>query len=763
MGSPDQREGSQGAFGLYILNETPKDQGSGTVFPIGPVELQSQTGKSKENEFSRRKFLKVSAVGAAKVAILAACGSQHPLATPESVRIPNIGDPFVSRDLPDGSTVATLKNGKLSESIPNYGEAPHAKELVNGLFTTFRDSWKVPTSGVDVGYISIQHPPPNPFSAELATVQYTDDLPQLIHDPNDKIYVLAYPAIDPQDNVVKTTINIGVWSKGETKDGRLAYTLSLADSNELKQNKAVKPTLNILYAIAQEERGGSTYGIAVEDQVTHAQRGYQVITDDPGVFTVESLFQIPVAKAQELEATATIIATATATVADTATARATATAFPTAEPTKHAEITPIPDPSKELETYLNSSEARLWTNAYTDAMDFKADEVSARLLQADAYKILEDAQKNQMEVLIDPQTQCPLFIKEDVNFRPIGLKDLESHLNMEAGDSLVYKRSQQNGFALVDSDSYHNMQARNYDVITLAQGTYWKWFERTKDEPIDKYSASDIQEQIRIIKQMKQNNPSLKIRIAPFGSFPEDNPDWLKGLSADEAKHYLAQHMQDLFTLLKENDLTPDEYVVVNEPYFKGKTWVRQDALYDSAGYDYITYAFQTAREIVGDKPVLLYNETANNSEYQAPYNYYTNLTKQEVKALKQADISNFAVGMQMHLFGNSPINENDLTKTMQDYGVPVYITELDVDVSMLSPQARDKALSDIYTSVFRAAIKSGVCKGISTWNGVDTLSSPVDYQGKKDASPTLFSGSTDPAPKKVYFQVLKELLSNFS
>ena len=99
----------------------------------------------------------------------------------------------------------------------------------------------------------------------------------------------------------------------------------------------------------------------------------------------------------------------------------------------------------------------------------------------------------------------------------------------------------------------------------------------------------------------------------------------------------------------------------------------------------------------------------------------------------------------------------------MQEYGVPVYITELDVDVSMLPEQDRNQALFDIYTSVFRASVKSGVCQGISTWNGVDDLSTAVDYEGKTDASPTLFSGSVNPQPKEVYYKVLKELLSNFN
>ena len=346
-------------------------------------------------------------------------------------------------------------------------------------------------------------------------------------------------------------------------------------------------------------------------------------------------------------------------------------------------------------------------------------------------------------------------------WRSIGLKDLENAINLEAGDSLVYNKK--NDRPIV-SDAYHMMMANNYSVITIAQGAYWKFFEREMDAPIDKYSSSDIKAQIQIIKNMKLINPNLKVRIHPFGSFAQANPDWLKGLSPDEAKIQLKQHMQQLYSLFIDNGLIPDEVVVVNEPFFQGSGWIRDDALYrDGLGYDYILYAFSVAQEIVGDKTTLIYNDTANNSETQVPYNFYTGLTKQVVEMLKNAGIKNFAVGMQMHLNGNAPVNENDLIQTMQNYGVPTYITELDVDTSMLPLEQRDTALTNIYTTVYRAAIKSSVCKGISTWNGVDDLTVAVDYNGNIDASPSMFTNSSNPQPKQVYYNVLKTLLSELN
>lgn len=347
----------------------------------------------------------------------------------------------------------------------------------------------------------------------------------------------------------------------------------------------------------------------------------------------------------------------------------------------------------------------------------------------------------------------PLFVESEEGWRKIRLNDC-----IEAGDSLVYKK---NDNSVVSDFSYLDLLAREYSTITIAQGNYWKWFERSKDDSIDRYARSDIEAQINTIKSMRVKNPYLQIRVAPFGSFPENNPDWLKGLSSAEAQKQLREHMQQVFDIYKEKGVVPNQYVVTNEPFFQGPGWVREDALYRAAGsYDYIVQAFKDARAIVGPEPILLYNDTANNSLISGQYNFYTELTKKNIDAIVAGGDKNVAVGMQMHLLGNVPVSEDDLAKTMQYYGVPIYLTELDVDVSMIPAGQRAETLSRFYSTVYRAALKSGVCRGISTWNGVDSLSWLVDgVKDKVGADPTMFDKNYQ--PKLAYYAVLKELLDS--
>lgn len=347
----------------------------------------------------------------------------------------------------------------------------------------------------------------------------------------------------------------------------------------------------------------------------------------------------------------------------------------------------------------------------------------------------------------------PLMIKQEKGeWRKTVLKDF-----FDSGDTLVWIKTDG---SYVTDDKYHSLLAQEYQMVTLAQGNYWKWFERDKDAVTDKWSKGDIESQIAIIKKMQQTNPSLQVRVHPFGSFPEANPDWLKGLSKEEAQKQLKDHMQALYDVYQKSGITPSQYVVANEPYFQGSNWVRQDALYqDAGGYNYIPQAFKDARAIVGSDAVLLYMDTANNSKKPGVYNYYTELTKKNIDLIKSNGDQNIAVGMQMHLFGNAPLDEKDLIATMQYYGTDVYVTELDVDVSMIPEAQKAETLAKFYSTVYSAAQKSGVCRGVTTWNGVDSLSTPVDRDKKTGAQPTMFNG--DYSPKLAYYAVMKELLNN--
>lgn len=354
------------------------------------------------------------------------------------------------------------------------------------------------------------------------------------------------------------------------------------------------------------------------------------------------------------------------------------------------------------------------------------------------------------------------FSTETTGLSEVGQKDIWSRLNIMIGDTMVYIKASKNGQpgVYLESPKYHETLAKNYSVLTIAQGNYWDGFERKKGEAPNEWSEKDIKYQINAVKKMKQTNPDLRVRVHPLASFPQSNPKWLVGLSVGEAKAALSKHIQDVVTLYKNNGITPDEYVVVNEPYISEGSIYREDTLHNILGDDYIASAFKETRRIVGDKPLLIYNDTANNSLTQREYSYYTKLTKINIGRIKAAGVQNIAVGMQMQLEARLPFDKEDFKKTMQWYGTNVVITELAVDGSGVDPQKRQQRVADVYCDVASGAIESGVCLGVSTWNGVDEISDPVDYRGKADAAPTLFINPDDPQKKLAYYAVLARVFS---
>ena len=177
---------------------------------------------------------------------------------------------------------------------------------------------------------------------------------------------------------------------------------------------------------------------------------------------------------------------------------------------------------------------------------------------------------------------------------------------------------------------------------------------------------------------------------------------------------------------------------------------------------NYTELAFQTAREINPQATLILndnLNETPSRPFFESDLKIINNLKE---KGLVDG------IGMHMHLDGSKDIDVESLIKGMQAYGVPVYITELDVDmrrVNLNDPQRLEKQ-AEIYRKVMHACLVSGVCKLFGTWNTGDAYSWLEDPNGggsallpgsSKNADPTMFFD--DLSPKLAFFAVMAEMV----
>lgn len=198
-----------------------------------------------------------------------------------------------------------------------------------------------------------------------------------------------------------------------------------------------------------------------------------------------------------------------------------------------------------------------------------------------------------------------------------------------------------------------------------------------------------------------------------------------------------------------------DEAVVVNEPYPAPYRVRKSDILYEKIGPEYVAISFRAAKAAAPSVTRIL-NDTANH----ALRGMLTQLDRDLAQQLAAESLID-GMGVQMHLDGANTPKPADVAATLQSYGVPVFVTELDVDMQNVtgSDDERRARQAQVYADMMGAALQSGVCRSISVWGITDRLSFPVRTLGDTNAAPTMFGD--DLSPKPAYYSV-RDALQNY-
>lgn len=187
-----------------------------------------------------------------------------------------------------------------------------------------------------------------------------------------------------------------------------------------------------------------------------------------------------------------------------------------------------------------------------------------------------------------------------------------------------------------------------------------------------------------------------------------------------------------------------------NEAYIAGDVFQR------AIGSDYVDIAFQTARD-TDPSAILIYNDYDNHTISGER----TSVTKDIVWQLKAKGLID-GVGLQMHLDGANPPRKEDVIAAMQSYGLPIYVTEFDVNLRQVggSQEQRSAVQAGIYKTMLEACLESQVCTHFVVFQTVDkysvweTMPSLPFYS--HNADPTPFDD--DMKPKAAYFAMSNTL-----
>jgi endo-1,4-beta-xylanase len=183
---------------------------------------------------------------------------------------------------------------------------------------------------------------------------------------------------------------------------------------------------------------------------------------------------------------------------------------------------------------------------------------------------------------------------------------------------------------------------------------------------------------------------------------------------------------------------------------------MRESVWYKVIGPDYIEQAFRFAREADPDAKLFYndYNTEGMGSKSGAVYKM--------VKELKEKGVPIDGVGLQMHIGaapGEAPSAKALAAniKRLNDLGLEVHITEMDVKIQKLSGTDEEKfqKQADVYAMVLKTCLEAENCTALVTWGLTDQFSWIPGFTGHPDA-PLLFDKKYQPKP--AYHALIKVL-----
>jgi endo-1,4-beta-xylanase len=413
---------------------------------------------------------------------------------------------------------------------------------------------------------------------------------------------------------------------------------------------------------------------------------------------------------------------------------------PTAEPTEIALT-----PEQQLTEYLQTADAKESIDQFVSAMksagiEITKEQVSQNLTIVD--------KKNDGTPFVD--TNGNPYIIAAYNFDPdptktgelfegsIPLAMLEktsppfNKINSVFFTNAGFRRGVELTGYWFNNQQWKSIVGSEFNFGVSAWGTSWAEVEPYKDT----FDFNVLDTQLNFLANNKMGARGGILH-------PADIPDWLRNgnFSREELDQILKNHINQI---VNHSRGRINEWIVVNESYISP---YRTDDIFYKAfqGYDYVYLAFQYMRD-ADPSAKLIYNDSDNHSKYGDT----TKLTRKIIAGLKEKNLID-GVGLQMHLDGASPPKKADIIETMIKYGIPVYITELDVDMRNVSGSPEEKNLiqAKIYKEVAEACLESGVCNSFTTWEIGDKFSW-LEYPSENsytspNANPTTYTDDLQP------------------
>jgi endo-1,4-beta-xylanase len=284
------------------------------------------------------------------------------------------------------------------------------------------------------------------------------------------------------------------------------------------------------------------------------------------------------------------------------------------------------------------------------------------------------------------------------------------------------------------------LAAKQFNLAVIADGLFWNGGEPQQG----RYAFEPVMDNQVAFAQA--NGMDIVGHTLVFGQAPY-LPKWLAqgNFSKEQMEGFLRNYIVAVMSRYKG---TIHTYIVAQDAPLP--EYMSTDVFYQKFGYDYIDLAFQIARE-TDPSATLIYNADDNETAGSPT----SALTHQIVDRLKSKGLVD-GVGFGMHIDASQPPDKAAVIAEMQSYGLPVHVTEIDVDLGNLyvSKEERYAKQAQIYGDMLSACVESGVCKSFSIWGIGDKFSWLMRNSAFADPAPF----DNDLNPKPAYFSLLEAL-----
>ncbi len=290
------------------------------------------------------------------------------------------------------------------------------------------------------------------------------------------------------------------------------------------------------------------------------------------------------------------------------------------------------------------------------------------------------------------------------------------------------------------TDPYGSTTAREFNLVATENALK---FEPTHPNP-DEYTFDEAD---TIVEFAEAHGMSVEAHALVWQN---QNPDWL--MNGDWTRETLMDVLHDhIATVVGRYRGRIKYWVVVNEA-MTDEGVLADNFWMQNIGPDYIEWAFRWAHEADPDA-VLLYNDfnaEGLNPKSGGVYNLMKDLLAKGVPV--------HGVGFQTHVYYVWSPPPAEIAANMQrlnDLGLQVQITEMDVRIDQPVPEGALEMQADIFREVLGVCLEAENCTAFSLWGLTDAHSwIPYFYEGWGSA--LVLDG--DYRPKPAYDALIETL-----